>query len=231
MTNSEYMLELTNVHKIYAPGSAAEVHALRGVDLTVKHGEMIAIMGASGSGKSTLLNMIGGLDRKTEGSIILDGIDMDILSDKMMTTFRRDKIGFIFQLFNLFPFLTALQNVMLPLLLQQQDLAIARQRASRLLRELGLGGRLDHKPGELSGGQQQRIAIARSLITQPKLILGDEPTGDLDTTTSSDILSIFRRLNTENKQTMVLVTHSAKIGELCDRIVRIHDGKIIEEEQ
>lgn len=230
MTNSKYMLELTNVHKIYAPGTPAEVRALRGVDLTVKHGEMIAIMGASGSGKSTLLNMMGGLDRKTEGTIILDGIDMDTLSSKMMTAFRRDNIGFIFQLFNLFPFLTALQNVMLPLLLQQQDLTIARQRASRLLRELGLGGRFDHKPGELSGGQQQRVAIARSLITQPKLILGDEPTGDLDTTTSSDILSIFRRLNKENNQTMVLVTHSEKIGELCDRIVHIHDGTIIEEE-
>jgi ABC-type lipoprotein export system ATPase subunit len=174
--------------------------------------------------------MMGGLDRKTEGNILLDGNDLDTLSDTMMTTFRRDRIGFIFQLFNLFPYLTALQNVMLPLLLQQEDLAVSRQRASRLLRELGLGGRFDHKPGELSGGQQQRVAIARSLITQPKLILGDEPTGDLDTTTSSDILSIFRRLNIENKQTMVLVTHSEAIGALCDRIVRIHDGTIVEED-
>ena len=175
----EDILKITNLHKRYNEGKSNEVHALRGVDLTVKKGDMMAIMGASGCGKTTLLNMIGNLDRRSSGQIIIDGVDTSKLSDGEKTAFRRDKIGFIFQLFNLFPFLTAVENVETPLLLRGLNSGLAREQAKMMLRELGIGDRLYHLPKELSGGQQQRVAIARALINQPAIILGDEPTGDL----------------------------------------------------
>ena len=235
MTNSEdtlttkdtqTILEITNLHKRYNEGKANEVHALRGIELTVQKGDMMAIMGPSGCGKTTLLNMIGHLDRRSAGDIIIDGIDTTTLSDGQMTAFRRDNIGFIFQLFNLFPFLTAVENVETPLLLTGMNSGLAREQAKMLLRELGMGDRLYHLPTELSGGQQQRVAVARALINQPAIILGDEPTGDLDSSTSSEVMSLFRRINKINHQTFVLVTHNRWIAEKCDYIVHMTDGKI-----
>ncbi|MFA7398637.1 MAG: ABC transporter ATP-binding protein [Candidatus Bathyarchaeia archaeon] len=229
--NQEDILVISGLHKRYNKGKSNEVHALRGIDLTVKKGDMMAIMGPSGCGKTTLLNMIGHLDRHTEGTIVISNIDTSTLSDGKMTAFRRDKIGFIFQLFNLFPFLSAVENVETPLLLKGLKTGVAREQAKMVLRELGMGDRLYHQPSELSGGQQQRVAIARALITEPAIILGDEPTGDLDSTTSTDVMNLFRRINKINKQTFVLVTHSRWIAEQCDYIVHMSDGKISKYEQ
>jgi putative ABC transport system ATP-binding protein len=214
------------LHKKYNEGKSNEVHALRGIDLTVNKGDMMAIMGASGCGKTTLLNMIGHLDKRSSGEIIIDGVDTASLSDSQMTAFRRDNIGFIFQLFNLFPFLTAVENVETPLLLSGVRSGLAREQAKMLLRELGMGDRLYHLPTELSGGQQQRVAVARALINQPAIILGDEPTGDLDSATSAEVMTLFRRINRINHQTLVLVTHNRWIAEKCDYIVHITDGAI-----
>lgn len=222
----EVILSIKNLHKKYNEGKSNEVHALRGIDLEIKKGEMVAIMGPSGCGKTTLLNMIGHLDRSTSGDIIIDNIDTNKLSDKDMTAFRRDNIGFIFQLFNLFPFLTAVENVETPLLLQGLNSGVAREQAKMLLRDLGLGDKLYHLPLELSGGQQQRVAIGRALINEPSIILGDEPTGDLDSVTSAEIMRLFRSINILNHQTFVLVTHNRWIAEKCDYIVHISDGQI-----
>lgn len=220
------ILKISNLHKRYNEGKSNEVHALRGVDLVVGKGDMMAIMGSSGCGKTTLLNMIGNLDRRSSGEIIIDGVDTSTLSERQQTAFRRDKIGFIFQLFNLFPFLTAVENVETPLLLRGINSGLAREQAKMMLRELGMGDRLYHLPMELSGGQQQRVAVARALINQPAIILGDEPTGDLDSSTSSDVMDLFRRINRINQQTLILVTHNRWIAEKCDYIVHMTDGKI-----
>ncbi|TRZ79604.1 ABC transporter ATP-binding protein [bacterium] len=220
------ILTISELHKRYNEGKSNEVHALQGVNLTVKKGDMMAIMGSSGCGKTTLLNMIGNLDRRSSGKIMIDDVDTSTLSDGQMTAFRRDKIGFIFQLFNLFSFLTAVENVETPLLLRGINSGLAREQAKMMLRELGMGDRLYHLPTELSGGQQQRVAVARALINQPAIILGDEPTGDLDSTTSSEVMDLFRRINRLNKQTLVLVTHNRWIAEQCDYIVHMIDGKI-----
>jgi ABC-type lipoprotein export system ATPase subunit len=225
-TNQDFILKISNLHKRYNEGKSNEVHALRGVNLIVRKGDMMAIMGSSGCGKTTLLNMIGSLDRRSSGEIIIDGVETSTLSDKRLTTFRRDRIGFIFQLFNLFPFLTAVENVETPLLLRGMNSGLAREQAKMMLRELGMGDRLYHLPMELSGGQQQRVAVARALINQPAIILGDEPTGDLDSATSSDVMDLFRRINRINQQTLVLVTHNRWIAEKCDYIVHMTDGKI-----
>jgi putative ABC transport system ATP-binding protein len=227
----ETILQITNLHKRYNEGKSNEVHALKGVDLTVKKGDMMAIMGPSGCGKTTLLNMIGHLDRRTSGDIIIGEVDTSTLKDSQMTAFRRDNIGFIFQLFNLFPFLSAVENVETPLLLKGINSGLAREQAKMLLRELGMGDRLYHQPTELSGGQQQRVAVGRALINQPAIILGDEPTGDLDSTTSSDVMALFRRINRTNNQTLVLVSHNRWIAEQCDYIVHMRDGIISHREE
>jgi len=231
LKRKDTILSITNLHKRYNKGKSNEVHALRGVDLAVKKGDMMAIMGPSGCGKTTLLNMIGHLDRRTSGKIIIDNVDTSTLPDSKMTAFRRDNIGFIFQLFNLFSFLSAVENVETPLLLKGLNSGLAREQAKMLLRELGMGDRLYHQPTELSGGQQQRVAVGRALINQPAIILGDEPTGDLDSTTSSDVMTLFRRINRTNNQTLVLVTHNRWIAEQCDYIVHMRDGKISNLEQ
>lgn len=220
------ILSISKLHKRYNEGKQNEVHALKGIELTVKKGDMMAIMGASGCGKTTLLNMIGHLDKRSSGTIIIDGVDTSSLSDSQMTAFRRDNIGFIFQLFNLFPFLTAVENVETPLLLSGVRSGLAREQAKMLLRELGMGDRLYHLPTELSGGQQQRVAVARALINQPAIILGDEPTGDLDSATSAEVMDLFRRINRINQQTLVLVTHNRWIAEKCDYIVHMTDGVV-----
>ena len=225
-SSQELILEISDLHKRYNQGKSNEVHALRGIDLTIRKGDMAAIMGASGCGKTTLLNMIGHLDRRTSGKIVIDNVDTSTLSDSKMTAFRRDNLGFIFQLFNLFPFLSAVENVETPLLLRGVRPGLAREQAKMLLRELGMGDRLYHLPSELSGGQQQRIAIARALINQPAIILGDEPTGDLDSATSADVMTLFRRINKTNRQTLILVTHNRWIAEKCDYIIHITDGQV-----
>lgn len=224
--NQKSILVISDLHKRYDEGKPNEVHALRGLDLTVQKGDMMAIMGPSGCGKTTLLNMIGHLDKRSSGKIGIDGIDTTTLSDSQMTAFRLDNISFIFQLFNLFPFLSAVENVETPLLLRGLKAGVAREQAKMLLRELGMGDRLYHLPSELSGGQQQRVAVARALINQPAIILGDEPTGDLDSTTSADVMALFRRINKINKQTLVLVTHNRWIAEQCDYIVHMTDGRV-----
>jgi ABC-type lipoprotein export system ATPase subunit len=220
------ILSISGLHKKYNEGKTNEVHALKGIELTVNKGDMMAIMGASGCGKTTLLNMIGHLDKRSSGTIIIDDVNTSSLSDSKMTAFRRDNIGFIFQLFNLFPFLTAVENVETPLLLSGVRSGLAREQAKMLLRELGMGDRLYHLPTELSGGQQQRVAVARALINQPAIILGDEPTGDLDSATSAEVMELFRRINRVNQQTLVLVTHNRWIAEKCDYIVHMTDGVV-----
>ena len=225
------ILKVSELHKRYNEGKSNEVHALKGIDLTVNTGDMMAIMGTSGCGKTTLLNMIGHLDRRSSGEIIINDVATSTLSDAQMTSFRRDNIGFIFQLFNLFPFLTAVENVETPLLLRGVNSGLAREQAKMLLRELGMGDRLYHLPTELSGGQQQRVAVARALINDPAIILGDEPTGDLDSKTSADVMNLFRRINRVNRQTLILVTHNRWIAEHCDYIVHMSDGEISRIEQ
>ena len=226
MGSEKPILKISELHKRYNEGKSNEVHALQGIDLTVNQGDMMAIMGSSGCGKTTLLNMIGHLDRRSSGEIVINHVATSTLSDAQMTAFRRDNIGFIFQLFNLFPFLTAVENVETPLLLKGVNSGLSREQAKMLLRELGMGDRLYHLPNELSGGQQQRVAVARALINDPAIILGDEPTGDLDSKTSADVMNLFRRINRINRQTLILVTHNRWIAEQCDYIVHMSDGKI-----
>ncbi len=223
------ILILEDLHKIYGEGTPNSVHALRGINLKIKRGEMVAIMGPSGCGKTTMLNICGGLDIPTSGSVKINGVDISTYNDTQMTNFRRDNIGYVFQLFNLFDYMNAQENVMIPLLAQGMSYSEATRRATMILREVGLGDRLYQAPSELSGGQQQRVAVSRALVTHPVLIMGDEPTGDLDSITSEDIMDMFRRINTDNNQTLILVTHSKWIGDQCDRIIYLRDGRVVGE--
>lgn len=227
MLSKKPILVTQNLVKIFSQGTPLEVHALKGVNLEVQKGEMVAIMGPSGCGKTTLLNMIGGLDKPTSGKVWIANKEITGFSDTEMTTFRKQNLSFIFQFFNLFDVLTAVENVALPLLLTGMPTFEAEEKAKTLLREVGLGSRLYNRPNEMSGGQRQRVAIARSLITQPQIILADEPTGDLSSMIARDIMKLFRRLNEDYDQTFVLVTHSELIGSLCDRIIKMQDGIII----
>jgi len=218
------MIELENITKVYWRGKV-EVPALRGVTLSITKGEMVAIIGASGSGKSTLLNLIGCLDRPTSGRYIFDGVDVSRLNDNQLAEMRSGKFGFVFQDFNLLPRATALSNVELPLI-YMGGIHHRQERAVEALERVGLGERADHKPTELSGGEQQRVAIARALINNPALILADEPTGELDTHSSAEIMSIFRELHQEGI-TIILITHETNIAAQAQRIIRIQDGRII----
>jgi putative ABC transport system ATP-binding protein/lipoprotein-releasing system ATP-binding protein len=202
--------------------------ALHEVSLTIGQGEFLAMVGPSGSGKTTLLNLIGTLDVPTRGRVLVDGVDVSTLKGNQLADFRRAKIGFVFQLFNLIPVFTALENVMLPLLPYRRELPFKLEaRARELLAQMGLEGRADHLPGQLSGGEQQRVAIARALINQPKVVLADEPTGNVDSQTGADIVSLLRRLNREQGLTMVLVTHNENIAAQADRVVHLRDGKLL----
>lgn len=207
-----------------------EVHALRGISLTIRAGEFVAIMGASGSGKSTTMNIIGCLDRPTRGTYILDGQDVSQLSKDERADIRNQKIGFVFQGFNLLSRTSALENVELPLLYSGADSAERHRRALAALASVGLAGREQNNPNQLSGGQQQRVAVARALINEPAIILADEPTGNLDSRTSVEVMEIFQRLNREKGITLVLVTHEMDIAEYAKRIVVFKDGKINRDE-
>ena len=218
------ILETNNLRKIYGTGDTA-VKALDGVSLKVEQGEFVAIVGTSGSGKSTLLHMLGGLDRPTSGSVTMDGKDIFSLKDEALTIFRRRKIGFVFQSYNLVPVLNVYENIVLPIQLdgRQPDKSFLH----RIVKTLGLEGRLDALPGQLSGGQQQRVAIARALAAAPAILLADEPTGNLDSKTSQDVLSLLKVTGQKFSQTIVMITHNEEIAQMADRILRIEDGRIV----
>jgi len=227
---TESVVSLRSITKFYQMGDI-EVRALRGVDLDIAAGEMIAIMGPSGSGKSTLMNIMGCLDVPTEGWYEIDGQDVSRLKDDQLAAIRNHKIGFVFQSFNLLPRTTALANVELPLIYGGVGGRQRRRRAEDALRLVGLGERMDHKPNELSGGQQQRVAIARALVNEPSIILADEPTGNLDTKTSVEIMELFQRLNQERNITIIFVTHNPETAEYCHRVVRVRDGLVESDER
>ncbi|MBN1449580.1 MAG: ABC transporter ATP-binding protein [Anaerolineales bacterium] len=221
------LIEITGMTKVYGEGDA-EVHALAGVDMQVQRGEFVAIMGPSGSGKSTLMNIVGCLDRPTAGQYILDGRDVSQMSKDELAEIRNEKLGFIFQSFNLLPRLSALSNVMLPMLYNADDVSDeeSEARAVASLTAVGLGNRLHHRPNQLSGGQQQRVAIARALVNKPPLILADEPTGNLDSKSSVEIMDILHGLH-KNDATIVMVTHESDIAAHADRIICVKDGMIL----
>ncbi len=218
------MIELKNASKKYRRG-AQEVHALRDVSLSIKKGEFLSVMGASGSGKSTLLNLIGGLDQPTSGEIFIDGRPLHGISDYELTLIRRRRVGFIFQFFNLLPILTAAENVSLPLLLEGTPYPEARPKAAKLLEQVGLGARKEHRPEQLSGGEMQRVAIARALISDPAVLLADEPTGNLDSHTSEEIFMLLKSLHDQG-QTIVLVTHDLRAAAYGSRIITLKDGAL-----
>jgi putative ABC transport system ATP-binding protein len=224
------VINLKDIHKVYHTGEV-DVHAVQGVSLDIMPGEFVAIMGSSGSGKSTLMNMIGCLDRATSGQYLLDGIDISTLDRDALADIRNQKIGFVFQGFNLLSRTSALENVEMPMLYNHNRIQSAeqKQRANRCLELVGLGRRADHHPNQLSGGQQQRVAIARSLVNQPSLLLADEPTGNLDSQTSIEIMGVFQKLNDEGI-TIVMVTHELDIARYTRRMIILRDGKIVTDE-
>ena len=218
------VLETKDLKKYYGSGDT-QVKALDGVDLTVENGEFVAIVGTSGSGKSTLLHMLGGLDRPTGGSVLVEGRDIFALKDEELTIFRRRKIGFVFQSYNLVPVLSVYDNIVLPI--QLDGGRVDETYVDQVIEALGLEQMLDRLPNQLSGGQQQRVAIARALATKPAILLADEPTGNLDSRTSQDVLSLMKTTGQKFAQTMVMITHNEEIAQLADRIVRIEDGRIV----
>ena len=219
------ILETRDLKKQYGTGETA-VHALAGVNLSVENGEFVAVVGTSGSGKSTLLHMLGGLDRATSGKVYVDGKDIFALKDEELTIFRRRKIGFVFQAFNLVPVLSVYENIVLPVELDGNR--VDKKFMKEVVQMLGLEDKLNNMPNNLSGGQQQRVAIARALVSKPAIVLADEPTGNLDSRTSSDVLGLLKVTSQKFHQTIVMITHNNEIALLADRIIRIEDGRILE---
>ena len=224
MKNS--IIVLKDVWKTYRMGEV-EVNALKGVSLEINQGEFVAITGASGSGKSTMMNLVGCLDLPTKGSVFLDRKDISALNESDLSQIRGQKIGFIFQQFNLIPTLSALENVMLPLEFQDSRDDLARKKATDILNQVGLGDRIGHLPSQLSGGQQQRVAIARSLANNPDVILGDEPTGNLDSTTGMDVIDLLQKLWKKEGKTIIMVTHDLKLADYAKKIIQLKDGQIV----
>ncbi len=224
MTEERPIIELKNLTKIYKNGM--EFRALDNANLKIKKGEFVAIVGPSGSGKSTLMHMIGLLDTPSSGTLMIDGRDVTNMSDKERSEMRNRMLGFVFQYHHLLPDFTALENVIMPLLILGKSRKEAQEIAENLLKEVGLEDRMDHRPGELSGGQNQRVAVARALSCSPAIVLGDEPTGNLDTKTGDLIYGLLRRLNREHNQTFIVVTHNENLASKADRIIRLVDGKI-----
>jgi putative ABC transport system ATP-binding protein len=222
----ETIISAKQIHKWFRNGKI-EVHALRGVDLDVCSGEMLAIMGPSGCGKTTLLNCLSGLDDFDDGEVEIEGAALRKMSDKKRTKHRAERMGFIFQTYNLLPVISAVENVELPLLVTGVTPREARRRALAVLDQVGLADRADHRPAELSGGQRQRVTVARALVNEPAIVWADEPTGALDSKAADDVLQLMRRLNQERGQTIVVVTHDPDMAAACDRIVRMHDGQIV----
>ncbi|MFT5466966.1 MAG: putative ABC transport system ATP-binding protein [Verrucomicrobiales bacterium] len=227
MSDRKPVLEIRDVSKIYKMGES-EVRALDNVSLTIDEGEFVAILGASGSGKSTLMHIIGFMDQASKGKILLDGEDLSRLGERRRATVRGTKIGFVFQAFNLLSRLTVLENTMLPLQYQQVSSSNAKKRAREVLELVGLGDRVKHYPNQLSGGQRQRVAIARALVNDPRLILADEPTGNLDTENANLILNVLRQLHAESSRTVIIVTHDPKVAEQAKRRITVVDGKILD---
>jgi len=225
----DLIVQALGVHKVYHTGQVS-VPALRGVDLCVRRGEMVAIMGPSGSGKTTLLNCLSGLDTADQGQIVIDGVSLPEMSDRERTSYRARRMGFVFQFYNLLPVLSAVENVELPLLVSGVGLGEARQRALESLTQVGLAHRASHRPAELSGGERQRTTIARALVNQPALVWADEPTGDLDSETANEIMDVLLDLNQEQGLTFILVTHDRAVGTRCGRIVRMRDGLVEDQE-
>jgi lipoprotein-releasing system ATP-binding protein len=218
------MIRVIDLHKTFT--MPQPLHVLQGIRLEIRRGELLCIVGASGVGKSTFLHLLGGLDRPTSGQVLFDGTDLFSMSDPALAEFRNRRMGFVFQFHHLLPEFTALENAMMPALIQRMNPAEAQQRAERLLQEVGLSARLRHRPGELSGGEQQRVAVARALVLEPSLLLADEPTGNLDSHTSDEVFGLVRDLNKRRGITMVLVTHNERLSSQADRVVRMVDGKI-----
>ena len=221
------VMQATQLWKIYASGDST-VQAVRGVDVSIKEGEMIAIMGPSGCGKTTLLNVLSGIDQPNSGEVLIAGQPMYSVSDDLRTQMRAENLGFIFQDFNLLPVLSAVENVELPLLLLGKSAQEARKTALEALESVGLADRSEHRPTELSGGQQQRVAVARAIVHHPKVILCDEPTGNLDSTTSNNVMDLLKEINNKLGTTFLLVTHDKEIASKCSRIMQMDDGLIID---
>jgi putative ABC transport system ATP-binding protein len=219
------VVRTVNLSRRYEMGDAF-VDALRGVDLSVARGEFVALVGPSGSGKSTVLNLIGGLDRPTSGQVWINGTELSASDERTLTQHRRRHVGFVFQSFNLLPRLTAEENVALPLMFSDVSEKERRARARALLERVGLEHRLEHRPTQLSGGEQQRVAIARALVGEPALLLADEPTGNLDTTTGAEIMALLKKLNQEGGLTLLVVTHDAEVAAFADRVVELRDGRV-----
>ena len=224
----DILVRAVNAQKVYNSG-VVRVHALRGIDLQIRTGEMVAVMGPSGCGKTTLLNCLSGLDDLTEGEVFIEGVPLNKMSDRAKTRYRALRMGFIFQSYNLLPVLDALENVELPLLVAGVPPKDARVRATEYLEAVGLADMARHKPSELSAGQQQRVAVARALSNRPAIVWADEPTGNLDSDTSAQIMQLLHETNRGNRQTFVVVTHDAAIGGYADRILRMRNGQIVEE--
>ncbi len=222
----ETIVVASRVHKTYSSGKGVKVHALRGVDLEVNKAEVVGIMGPSGCGKTTLLNCLSGIDNIDEGEITIGGVSLGAMDDDSRTDYRAQEMGFVFQLYNLLPVLSSVENVELPMLVSGSKPSVARSRAMESLEMVGLTDWAGHRPAELSGGQRQRVTIARALVNEPEIVWADEPTGDLDSETAQEIMDLILDLNQRNRQTFIIVTHAPEIGEQCNRIVRMRDGYI-----
>jgi putative ABC transport system ATP-binding protein len=224
------LIQVTDIVRTYTQGSH-EVHALRGVDLQIESGEFVALMGPSGSGKTTLLNLIGGLDTPSAGKVKIEGTDISALSGAALSDLRRDRVGFVFQAYNLVPVLNAVENAEMVLVLRGDDPKVRRDKAMQTLGEVGLAGKEGRRPAELSGGEQQRVAVARAITGEPALILADEPTANLDSTTGTELIALMRKLNQDKGITFVFATHDPKVMEAADRVVRMEDGRVLSDDR